>query len=95
MLDCEYEEILVVDVCFLGSVVFIFLVKEEYVWKFIVLNEEDCYNFKKLKIDYFIVDEKFIFLEILIGIFLFSFVIFELIRIVLLYFEKSIFCFFF
>lgn len=42
MLDCKYEEILVVDVCFLGSVIFIFLVKEKYVWKFIVLNEEDC-----------------------------------------------------
>lgn len=94
MLDCEQEEILVVDARPSGSVVLILLVKEEYAWKFTALNEEDCHNLKKLKIDYLIVDEKSILLETSTGIFLFSPATFELTRTVLLYLEKSILCFF-
>nr|XP_034318682.1 uncharacterized protein LOC105324463 isoform X2 [Crassostrea gigas] len=63
MLDCEHEEILVVDARPSGSVILILSVKEKYAWKFTALNEEDCQKLRKLKIDYLIMDGKSILLE--------------------------------
>eukprot|EP00105_Crassostrea_gigas_P007551 XP_011421835.1 PREDICTED: uncharacterized protein LOC105324463 [Crassostrea gigas] len=63
MLDCEHEEILVVDARPSGSVILILSVKEKYAWKFTALNEEDCQKLRKLKIDYLIMDGKSILLD--------------------------------
>lgn len=94
MLECEHEEILVVDARPSGSVILILSVKEKYAWKFTALNEEDCQKLRKLNIDYLIVDEKSILLETSTGIFLFSPAIYELTKTVLVYLEKKSLFFF-
>lgn len=94
MLDCEHEEILVVDARPSGSVILILSVKEKYAWKFTALNEEDCQKLRKLKINYLIMDGKSILLDTSTGIF-FSPATYELTKTVLVYLQKNILCLFF